>query len=717
MSKFAFSLLAGACLALAASASPTSMAAERVALVIGNSSYRVGDLPNPSNDAQDMAELLRQAGFEVDLRLNTTQAQLVDALDSFSNTIRSRPIKFGIFYYAGHGAQQSWRNYLIPVDADVQSADDVTQMAVDLSDLTYHMSRTRDRNFLVILDACRDDPFGAAYQPSAKGLTQYDAPAGSLLAYATGPGRVASDGEGRNGLYTSHLLREMAVKGSRIEDVFKRARLGVRLASRGRQIPWESTSLEEDLFIFPDQRRARLSAAEQEELLDREISDWRVAKALNTVDALASFIQKYPSGHTSELALARFNNLLRAQAPRPRLARLHVPEEVTPDTFASAPPPARPEPSFQVALASIPESRHVLPAPAPEPASEPAPALLPALPPAAPAVQEAAPPSAPTPTADVLPPPPAALSQPAPEATPAPAPEPPAAAPATPASSSPVVVAAVPTPAPLAAPVIVALAPPPAPRVIPAPPPPPPPPPAVAPQPAPSATPLPRPAPAAPAPAPAAAATVTAAAPSPAPVPSLDVQAPVEFLSIPASPHYQGANEHIRHYQVGNVFKFRLVDRFSNNAVPQELRVTAVDTDKDEIQYNDGEYSSDGMGNILKNLRGTMSTPRQFYPAELYVGKKWTTMFRQYRPHGVTYTFQYTLKVVGKEIVTVPAGRFEAYKIEARGFNMQAGARLERNIWVTPGVNADIAHETTVRLSNGRIDQYDRQELVAISAR
>lgn len=152
---------------------------------------------------------------------------------------------------------------------------------------------------------------------------------------------------------------------------------------------------------------------------------------------------------------------------------------------------------------------------------------------------------------------------------------------------------------------------------------------------------------------------------------------------------------------------------FSKNAKPMVMKVTQVDLPAERVVYNDGEFSSDLMGNSTKNLRGSFSTPRQLYPAELIIGKKWQTRFKQSRPAGITYTYQYDLKVVAKEKITVPAGTFDAYKIEARGFNMELGAYLERNIWVTPGVNADIAHEIKVRLRSGRIEQADRQELVS----
>jgi len=164
---------------------------------------------------------------------------------------------------------------------------------------------------------------------------------------------------------------------------------------------------------------------------------------------------------------------------------------------------------------------------------------------------------------------------------------------------------------------------------------------------------------------------------------------------------------------VGDVFTFSVIDGLTKVSKPLELRVTAVDVDADRVEFNGGEYASDIMGNITATQRGSFSTPRQFYPAELYVGKKWHTAFKQVRPSGITYTYRYDVRVVGKETITVPAGTFEAFKIEARGFNVQLGAALSRNIWVTPGVPADIAHETIVRLRNGAIEQFDRQELVS----
>ena len=160
-------------------------------------------------------------------------------------------MKLAVFYYAGHGTQLDWRNYLVPVDANVASAKELGLRCLDLGVLLEELSKTRDKVFVLILDACRDKPLGTSFQPEQRGLSPFDAPAGTVLAFSTAPGAVASDGPGKHGLYTESLLRELSVRGVRIEDAFKRVRLNVRLASGGRQIPWESTSLESDVFLFP----------------------------------------------------------------------------------------------------------------------------------------------------------------------------------------------------------------------------------------------------------------------------------------------------------------------------------------------------------------------------------------------------------------------------------------------------------------------------------
>ena len=155
--------------------------------------------------------------------------------------------------------QVKGRNFLIPVDAQIQREDEVAYNSVDAGQVLDKMEAANNRLNIVILDACRNNPFARSFRSGSSGLAQMDAPVGTLIAFATAPGSVASDGQGQNGLYTQHLLQSMQIPGTKIEDVFKNVRAGVRKDSAGRQIPWESTSLEGD-FVFVPQPPAQAKA-------------------------------------------------------------------------------------------------------------------------------------------------------------------------------------------------------------------------------------------------------------------------------------------------------------------------------------------------------------------------------------------------------------------------------------------------------------------------
>jgi hypothetical protein len=157
----------------------------------------------------------------------------------------------GLFYFAGHGVQIRGRNFLMPVGVDIKREDEVPYKAVDVQMVLDKMQTAKNRINVVVLDACRDNPFARSTRSTAGGLGSMDAPIGSLVAFATAPGAVASDGKGANGLYTQHLLANIDKPGLPIEEVFKRVRLGVRLDSNGEQVPWENTSLEGDFYFFP----------------------------------------------------------------------------------------------------------------------------------------------------------------------------------------------------------------------------------------------------------------------------------------------------------------------------------------------------------------------------------------------------------------------------------------------------------------------------------
>ncbi len=197
---------------------PANAAADpsRLALVVGNDAYPGAPLSNAVNDAKAMSALLGEAGFGVDLRTNVDRATFADATRRFAEAAQKSDVKLVMFYYAGHGAQLDWRNYLLPVDARVNTSADLPAQCVDLASLLTELARARGRTFVIVLDACRDNPFGASFRPAQKGLSQFDAPPGSLLAFSTAPGSVAADASGasgQSGLYAEHLVRELGVRG------------------------------------------------------------------------------------------------------------------------------------------------------------------------------------------------------------------------------------------------------------------------------------------------------------------------------------------------------------------------------------------------------------------------------------------------------------------------------------------------------------------------
>lgn len=225
----------------------------RLALVVGNSNYEfVPHLRNPINDANSIAEVLTQAGFSVILRNNLNQKQFKKAIREFGEQLPSADV--GLFFYAGHAVQVNGRNYLIPVDARIQFESDIEIESVDSSSVLSKMEGSKTSLNLVILDSCRDNPFLTNTRSINNGLAFTVAPSGTLIAFSTAPGKYASDGDGENGLYTSYLIDYMKMPGLKIEDVFKQVRKAVRKETSGKQVPWESSSLEGDFYFFNQQK-------------------------------------------------------------------------------------------------------------------------------------------------------------------------------------------------------------------------------------------------------------------------------------------------------------------------------------------------------------------------------------------------------------------------------------------------------------------------------
>ena len=470
----------------------------RHALVIGNSRYLQAPLRNPANDARAVAQRLRAAGFEVVEQLDAGRDDMHRSIREFAQTLgRTRGV--GVFYYAGHGVQLNWRNFLVPVDARIRARADLQSQAVDLGLLLDQLGQARNAANLIILDACRDNPFGPDFRVDDKGLSQIDAPPGTLLAYATAPGNVADDGPDDNGLYTGSLLREMSTEGAAIEDVFKRVRLSVRRASRGAQIPWESTSLESD-FAFVPSSVPRDAARE----FDEDLARWMGLRSSSSVDELEAFIRHRPDGKFSELAQHRLDQLLAAR--RERGIRPQAPRG---EACACGPAPQSAE--------------------------------------------------------------------------------------------------------------------------------------AVG-------------------------------------------------------------------YRVGERYVYRRTD-LARGTAREPLRLTVSRIQNDEVFYEDSPWVTDLFGNNVRDAEGRRWTPYQFFIPEYPVGKRWSAQFVATLPDGRAVSMRFALRVAGRERITLPAGTFDALRIEARGANLVNGALLERTAWVAPEkMRGFLALESVARV-DGKVVDGERIEL------
>ncbi|MGE0358056.1 MAG: caspase domain-containing protein [Burkholderiales bacterium] len=336
-------------------------------MVIGNGAYRDSPLLNPVNDAKAISAALRAAGFAVIERHDQGAVEMRRAIREFGERLRLGGA--GLFYFAGHGVQVNGRNFLIPADADIKYEDEIEDQSVDVSLVLGKMESGKARINIVILDACRNNPFVRGSRSARSGLAAMEAPIGSLIAYATSPGQVASDGTGKNGLYTQHLLRELERPGLKVEDVFKRVRAAVRQASNGRQVPWENTSLEGDFYFRPPkdvepgpspqeirrQQEAEIQRAVAEALTRSQDEADRERKRLE-----AAFAEKLER----ERAAIRKEALERIAAAE-RAAR----EAAVPPVPAGAPPPepreGAPAPKTDASPPKAPLTAATDPAPAP----------------------------------------------------------------------------------------------------------------------------------------------------------------------------------------------------------------------------------------------------------------------------------------------------------------------------------------------------------------
>jgi hypothetical protein len=653
------------------------MRAPKVALTIGNSNYSNSPLTNPVNDARAIGTALRNSGFDVTIKLDAPRGELAAAVQAYTQALAKRQA-VGVFYFAGHGLQLAWRNYMVPVDANLGAVADIQKQCIELADLVGGIAKANNPLNIVILDACRDNPFGNLTGADHKGLSQMDAPPSTLLAYATAPGNVASDGEGVNGLYTEHLLKEIAVPEAKVEDVFKRVRLQVRRRTNGQQIPWESTSLEEDFFFVPPRALAVQAELEQERLRkeqeavrekqrlaeeaerQRKLEEARRQARLAAEEAerqrreeLAAINQKRLADEAErkrrqELALKeaqqaaleserkRREEELRLEARRAveeaernyreQLARQEQ-QRIAEETERKrkmeealrearrAEEEAERRRKEEIARQEAERKRSQSAAVAVDPKERAERQYQEEL-----AIWENIKNAAePEPLLDYL------LRFPSGRFS--------------------------------------ELAQFQLDRVL-----------------------------------------------------ARKGEKKITLVSDAKNPFTKGTLRLDTHYKVGDVFRYREIDMLTRLELrTYGQRVTAI-TDN-EVIFNKGNRITDFLGNLIQNQQGVRFSGTQFFVPEYSVGKRWSARYQRIRPDGRKFDVEYDFRVITKELIQVPAGSFEAFRVEASGWtqanNDSGSIQLQSVYWIAPGVRRFIAWESMDRHSRGRILTSERQELVS----
>ncbi len=230
---------------------PVTTQGKRLALVIGNSNYENRPLKNPTNDAKDLGEALKGAGFRVIELYDADLKGMRNTIKLFADQLKDYDV--GLVYYSGHGIEFAGRNYLIPVNADIKTEEEIPRQAFDATEIIEKMNKNNVKTSIFILDACRNAPVFSSFKSVKTGLAIMQGSSGSIVAFSAAPGQVALDGNGRNSPYTSVLLKQIQIPNKKIEDVVKDTARLVSENTQGRQIPWYNSSLVGDFYFIEKQ--------------------------------------------------------------------------------------------------------------------------------------------------------------------------------------------------------------------------------------------------------------------------------------------------------------------------------------------------------------------------------------------------------------------------------------------------------------------------------
>jgi peptidoglycan hydrolase-like protein with peptidoglycan-binding domain len=340
---------------------PGPLAAEtRVALVIGNGAYRhAPTLANPANDARAVAATLRRLDFTVEAGLDLDIAGTRAALRRFTDALQDADV--GLFFYAGHGLQVRGQNYLVPVDAALNRETDLIFEAVDFDDVL-RLLQDRPRTSLVFLDACRDNPLArslarnlgqARSQVVGQGLAEVESGIGTLIAYATEPGNVASDGQGDHSPFTAALLANLETPGLEVGQMLRRVRKTVIDRTAHQQVPWDHSSLTGDFYFKPPAPTVTAPTPPT----DRDMAVWKAIETSTEPEDFSTFIAQYPDSPLVPFARTRIATL-RTRTPGETTSRPTPPPsasgELKPAIGTEAAPTSKPEEAPAAASSSGP---------------------------------------------------------------------------------------------------------------------------------------------------------------------------------------------------------------------------------------------------------------------------------------------------------------------------------------------------------------------------
>ncbi len=339
--RFLITAVAAAALLVSAT---VAKADKRVAFVVGNGTYKnVAALPNPAIDAKSMAKVLRNVGFEVVEGTNLTRDKMTERLLEFGKKAQGADV--ALFFYAGHGIAINGTNYLLPVDADIKSEMDVKLGSAINIDLTLDQTMSDAKVKLVFLDACRDNPFAAKIKSNSatrsvsvqQGLAEMKSGEGTLIAFATGPGQTALDGEvGTNSPFTRALIAHITQPGIEIQQAMTEVRAQVNEETNKGQLPWGHTNLIGSVYLNPAPaaaggpvEAANTPAVTAGPASEVELEFWRSIKDSNKPEELNAYLTNYPNGTFKSLALARIASL----QDGPSTTTRNLSASVDPSTF------------------------------------------------------------------------------------------------------------------------------------------------------------------------------------------------------------------------------------------------------------------------------------------------------------------------------------------------------------------------------------------------